>query len=333
MLHVERRVDALAAWSQAGWKQLLDETPTTQMIYFALTELGPASDAEDIGAVQDLAAELGALLDLVILQPTTNREPADRERQLRSIALRLWGDLQYAIGRRHWPDIGLHAAVLRRLAGPEPATRPAGAVPAYLPRAQRVPPSGQLPLIELADDNQPADSADPGIRFLTQIARALIGGACHLVDPETAAVPQDSIPARVGWPAAHRTPAGQRIGSLRPAGAAGVLMTVEPAAAVAAANRAGQLSDRDADTSEPLTEHTVAHALARSWILDTTLTISADGADRRAAVQDSVLDGGAVSWLWQIPLSVWHPHQFYAGQPGRRPGDRSLRVVRDQQPY
>ena len=43
------------------------------MIYFALTELGPASDAEDIGAVQDLAAELGALLDLVvILQPTTD---------------------------------------------------------------------------------------------------------------------------------------------------------------------------------------------------------------------------------------------------------------------
>ena len=333
MLHVERRVDALAAWSQAGWKQLLDETPTTQMIYFALTELGPASDAEDIGAVQDLAAELGALLDLVILQPTTDREPADRERQLRSIALRLWGDLQYAIGRRHWPDIGLHAAVLRRLAGPEPAIRPAGAVPAYLPRAQRVPPTGQLPLIELAGEGQPGGSADTGIRFLTQIARALIGGACHLVDPETAAVPQDSIPARVGWPAAHRTPAGQRIGSLRPAGAAGVLLAVEPAAAVAAANRAGQLSDRDTDTSEPLTEHTVAHALARSWILDTTLTISTDGADRRTAVQDSVLDGGAVSWLWQIPLSVWHPHQFYAGQPGRRPGDRSLRVVRDQQPY
>ena len=330
MLHVERRVDALAAWSQAGWKQLLDESPTTQMIYFALTELGPASDAEDIGAVQDLAAELGALLEVVILQPTTEPAAADRESRLRSIALRLWGDLRYAIGRRHWPDIGLHAAVLRRLAGPEPATRPAGAVPAYLPRAQRVPPTGQLPLIELAGDNQPADSADPGIRFLTQIARALIAGGGHLVDPETAAVPQDSIPARVGWPAAHRTPAGQRIGSLRPVGAAGVLMTVEPAAAVAAANRAGQLSD--VNPPEPLTVHTVAQALARAWILDTTLTISADGADRRAAVQDSVLDGGAVSWLWQIPLSVWHPHQFYAAQPTRRARDRALRVVRDQQP-
>lgn len=330
MLHVERRVDALAAWSQAGWKQLLDETPTTRMIYFALTELGPASEAEDIGAVQDLAAELGALLEVVILQPPTEPAAADGESQRRSIALRLWGDLQYAIGRRHWPDIGLHAAVLRRLAGPEPATRPADAVPAYLPRAQRVPPTGQLPLIERAGDNQPADPADPGIRFLTQIARALIAGAGHLVDPETATVPQDSIPARVGWPAAHGTPAGPRIGSLRPVGAAGVTMTVEPAAAVTAANTARQLSH--ANPPEPLTVHTVAQALARAWILDTTLTISADGADRRAAVQDSVLDGGAVSWLWQIPLSVWHPHQFYAGQPTRRARDRALRVVRDQQP-
>ena len=64
--------------------------------------------------------------------------------------------------------------------------------------------------------------------------------------------------------------------------------------------------------------------------MDTTLTISSRrGETRRAAVQDSVLDGGAVSWLWQIPLSVWHPHQFYAGQRGDPPRrDRALRVVR-----
>jgi hypothetical protein len=327
VLHVERRVDALAAWSQAGWKPLLADMALTHLIYFALTELGPASDAQDIGAVQDLSAELGALLDLVILQPAEDQQEDDRQAQLRSIALRLWGDLQYAIGRRHWADIALNAAVLRRLAGPEPPTRPTDAVPTYRSLPDRVPPTGQLPLIERA--NSTRDSVDAGTRFLERVASALIAGAGHLVDPETADVPHNAIPARVGWPAARGAPTGERIGSLRPAGAAGVLMTLDPAAAVAAANRAGELSN-DANTLEPLTEQAVAEALARAWILDTTLTISTAGVARRPAVQVSVLDGGAESWLWQVPVSVWHPRQFYAGQRDQRPADRPLRVVRDQ---
>jgi hypothetical protein len=106
-------------------------------------------------------------------------------------------------------------------------------------------------------------------------------------------------------------------------------MTLEPTAAVAAANRAGELTN-DANAPESLTEQAVAEALARAWILDTTLTISTRGVARRPAVQVSVLDGGAESWLWQIPVSVWHPRQFYAGQRDQRPADRPLRVVRDQ---
>ena len=141
---------------------------------------------------------------------------------------------------------------------PEPATRPADAVPAYLPRAQRVPPTGQLPLIERAGDHQPADSADPGIGFLTQIARALIAGAGHLVDPETAACRRTR--SRPGWAGPRPThPAGQRIGSLRPAGAAGVLMTLEPAAAVDGHDH-GPSRASHADPPEPLTEHAVAQS-------------------------------------------------------------------------
>lgn len=324
MLHVERRIDALAAWSQAGWRPLLDDSPTTALIYSALSELGPASDAKDIGAVQDLTAELGALLDLVILQPRNDELPAG---ELRSITLRLWGDLQYAIGRRHWEDIAVHAATLRRLAGPEPQSRPADAVPVYRAMPLRVPPTGQLPLINRTADVQFLDTSDPGIRFLHLVALALLGGLGHFIDPETAGPPPGVTPPRVGWPAAHGAPAGQRIGSLRPAGKAGVLLTVEPTAAVTAANHANP-----GGRGAKLTEQTVAEALARAWILDTTLTIGPNGASRRFAVQDSVLDGGEVAWLWQMPLSIWHPRQFYADPNGQRTAGRTLRVVRDQRP-
>jgi hypothetical protein len=50
--------------------------------------------------------------------------------------------------------------------------------------------------------------------------------------------------------------------------------------------------------------------LARAWLLDTTLIVGPNGARRTLAVRTSVLDGAAESWLWQLPLSIWHPHQF-----------------------
>ena len=329
VLHVDRRVDALAAWSHAGWKPLLAESATTTMLYFALAELGPASDAEDIGAVQDLAAELGALLDLVVLQPVSDEPNLGEDGQLRSIALRLWGDLQYAIGRRHWVDIGLHAAVLRRLVGAELRPRPADAVPPYRPVDERVGPS-HLPLIERpASERHATDNEDPGRRFLELLPAALIAGTGHLVDPETGQLPRDAIPARVGWLPAQGAPAQRRIGSLRDAGAAGTVMTLEPEAAVAAVNDLVEVP-ADPNAGAPLSRTGVADALARAWLLDTTLIIGTNGARRRLAVHTSVLDGGAESWLWQLPLSIWHPHQFYAGQRDHQPGGRALRVVRDR---
>lgn len=313
---------------------MLPESATTQLLYFALTELGPASDAEDIGAVQDLAAELGALLDLVVMQPSSDIQPSDeRDVQTRGIALRLWGDLQYAIGRRHWADIGLHAAVLRRLAGAEPRTRTTDAVPAYRPVGQRVHPSGHLPLIDGPVNRTSAPVAgDPGRRFLELLPAALLLGAGHLVDPETGELPVGAIPARVGWRPGPDAPAERCVGSLRPAGAAGVLMTLDPAASVLMVNTITDPAPSSTDAADPLTEDAVAVALAGAWVMDTTLTISSGGARRRRAVYTSLVDGGAESWLWQIPLSVWHPHQFYSGQRSDHPSARALRVVRALRP-
>ena len=313
---------------------MLPESATTQLLYFALTELGPASDAQDIGAVQDLAAELGALLDLVVMQPSSDIQPNDeRDVQTRSIALRLWGDLQYAIGRRHWADIGLHAAALRRLAGAEPRSRTADAVPAYLPVEQRVDLSGHVPLIDgPTGRTNTAGDGDPGRRFLELLPAALLLGAGHLVDPETGELPAGSIPARVGWRPGPDAPAERCVGSLRPAGAAGVLMILDPAAAVLMVNTIVDPATSSIAAPDPLTEDAVAVALAGAWVMDTTLTISSDGATRRRAVYTSLIDGGAESWLWQIPLSIWHPHQFYSGQRGDQPSARALRVVRAPRP-
>ena len=313
---------------------MLPESATTQLLYFALTELGPASDAEDIGAVQDLAAELGALLDLVVMQPSSDIQPNDeRDLQTRSIALRLWGDLQYAIGRRHWADIGLHAAVLRRLAGAGPRTRTTDAVPAYLPVEQRVDPSGHLPLIDgPTGRTNTAGDGDLGRRFLELLPAALVLGAGHLVDPETGELPAGAIPARVGWRPGPEAPAERCVGSLRPAGAAGVLMTLDPAGALLMVNTITDPAPSTTTASDPLTEGAVAAALAGAWVMDTTLTISSGGATRQRAVYTSLIDGGAESWLWQIPLSIWHPHQFYSGQRGDQPSARALRVVRAPRP-
>ena len=299
MLHVDRDRHAASAWALAGFPPGLPSVESSAHLWWALTELVAAADAGDNPVVTDLAALVGVLADLALTDSSRSVPGIPMDPVAISVVLELWGDLQRAAGAEHLDVVALHAVTMRRLV-PEPRSRPADAVPAYVPPAQRLGPSGHVPLTTAGEG--PVGPTDPAAAVMTGIARVLLTGRGHLADRHSTWCPPGCAPPRVGW-LAERQPRGPRLGVISLADGSVVLdppVAVDLLAAIGV--RVGSI-DR------------IARLLVERWLMDSTLVVS-DGRLRRVfGVTGAVEDGEPAGWTWRLSTGLWDAAQFTGG-PG-----------------
>lgn len=331
MLHVRRRVESVAAWSAKGsppaWPWAIPEAP---LLYWALTEAGPAVRSRDLDALDDLLLEIGALLER--LWTTSPRaHPGRTAVDAVAVSTTLWSELQRGRGAADPDQLAVHLRLLRRLVTPPvnrvPA-RPATAVPAYRPPADRIA-GGQLPVI-----TRPTGLAGRSRheQFLLLLAVVLSNAGGHLADYQELGRPLGTDSGRIGWPA--DSPAGIRLGSIRTgrghlqADPDGDLL-LRPGPCLTAVNRA--LARRPVpDAPAPWTADDIGWALAEAWLVDTTLVLQTDRISREHTAALPVLAGARPERVWRLPLGVYAPGQFYVGDGEPRRG--RLRSVRRSAP-
>ena len=298
MLHVDRDRYAASAWALAGFPSgLLPSVQSAEDLWWALTELAAAADAGDSVAVTDLAAVVGVVADLLLTDGSRSARGTVMDPVAISVVLELWGDLQRAVGAEHFDVVALQAVTMRRLV-PEPPSRTADAVPAYVPPAQRLGPAGRVPLV--TTEEGPADPADPAAAVLTGIARVLLTGRGHLADRHSTWCPPGCTPPRVGW-LTSRQPRGRRLGVISLADGAVVLDPPVVVGLLAAVGvRVGSI-DR------------IGRLLVDRWLMDSTLVVT-DGRVRKVlGVAGAAEDGEPAGWTWRLSTRLWDSDQFTSG--------------------
>ena len=328
MLHIRRRREPVASWTARGWPPLLrwDDAPdVVPWLYWALNEVGSAADAHDVDAVEDLLAEAGILLERVWTDPVT---PAGSSRRtdMMAISTALWSEVQRGRGIEDLTQVALHARLLRHLASPSAGqipVRPVGAVPAYRSVEMRIS-GGRLPLTTrpVAITGRPLHE-----QFLMLVAAVLSNGAGHLSDYRLPRCPPGTEPTRTGWARRDGAPAGTRLGSIRVEdGQDGGNLLLRPKPCLTAVRRAWPAGNE----AEMSSIDEVGWALAASWLTDTTLVVDDTMLTRTHTAAAPVMADHRPEQLWRLPLTVFHPDQFYPQplHPQLRRGRSSNPVLR-----
>lgn len=297
VLHVDRDRHAASAWALAGFPPGLPSVESTDHLWWALTELAAAADAGDTAAVVDLAMVVGVVADLVLAESYRSVPGEAMDPVAVSVVLELWGDLQRAVGAERLEVVALHAVTMRRLVV-EPRSRPADAVPVYVPPTLRLGPPGHVPLVV---GEGPVDPADPARAVLIGIALLLLTGRGHLADQHSTWCPPEYAPPRVGW-LTSRQPRGPRLGVISPGDSA---MVLDPQVVVGLLSSVGvQVGSVDR----------IGRLLVERWLMDSTLVVSEGRVRRVLGVAGAVDDGEPAGWAWRLSTGLWDMAQFTGGR-------------------
>lgn len=317
MLHIRQRTTAAASWAARGYPPLLRwqtghaEVP---LLYWALTEVGPASEANDVDAVADLLDEADLLLERIWTQPGAGS--GRRHREVMAISTSLWSEVQRGRGAEDLTEVALHARLLRNMAAPSPRqlpVRPVAAVPAYRPPGDRIR-GGRLPLTGQAA----LLGRDLSEQFLLLLAVVLSNGRGHLVDHDTGRYPRGADPARTGWTRPNGTAAGVLLGSIRGTDRDPADLILRPRPCLTAV-RKWTHTRRWVPGADTWTVEEIGRALADAWLIDTTLILEPTLITRIHSAAWPVVTGRAPEQVWRLPLSVYHPRQLHPdgqGWPG-----------------
>jgi hypothetical protein len=296
VLHVDRDWHAASAWAQAGFPSKLPPAESVEHLWWALTELASAADARDVAAVADLAAVVGVLADLALIDSSRSSQGAGMDPVAVSVVLELWGDLERAVGAEQLEVVALQAVTMRRLVT-EPRSRPPGAIPAYVPPTERLGSAGHVPLTV---GEGPVDLTDPAAAVLIGVATVLLTGRGHLADRHSTWCPPGCAPPRVGW-LTSRQARGPQLGVISLEDGTVVLdppVAVELLAAVGV--RLGSI-DR------------IGRMLIERWLMDSTLVVSDRRVRRVAGVTGAAEDGEPTGWTWHLSTALWDSAQFTGG--------------------
>lgn len=309
-----------ARWGVQGWPPLVGwaEHPDLPALYWALHEIGPASTARDFDVLDDLLAEVALWLDRILARPAPVGPVGHAD--LAPVLTLLWGELQMGRGAEDVVQMGVNASLMQKVTAPPAAgaARPAHAVPPYVASAHRIR-GGGLPLVV----DRPVAAADRPAheRFLLELGAVLSNSGGHLTDHHTLACPRGASPARTGWRPGQQGPAGELLGSIQVLPESRRTLLLRPQVCIRAVNAAGAGPTWNA--------REVGRGLAGAWLVDTTLIVD-DRVERVDTAAAAVIDDDEAEPLWQLPLTVFHPHQFFPpADPARRPRG-SLRAVPDQ---
>jgi len=179
---------------------------------------------------------------------------------------------------------------------PEPRSRPADAVPVYIPPAQRLGPAGRVPLVTTGEE----PAADPAAAVLIGIARLLVAGRGHLADRHSIWCPPGCAPPRVGW-LGPRQPRGRRLGVISLADAAVVLDPPVVIDLLAAMGVRASSVDR------------IGQLLVDRWLMDSTFVVTDGRVTRVLGVAGAAEDGEPAGWTWRLSTRLWDSDQFISG--------------------
>lgn len=316
MLHIQQPGSVTALWGVQGWPPLADwaEHPDLPLLYWALREISPAVEVDDLDVVDDLLAEIAVWLDRILRRPVG--DPIGHPDLVPVLTL-LWGEMQLGRGAGDLLQLKVNAALACKATAPAVATtdRPDVAVPPYVPGPDRIR-GGHLPLVV----DVPVGAADRPAHelFLLELAGVLSNGGGHLSEFVAPRAPDGSLPGRTGWASAHQGAAGELLGSLRSVPDEMRMVLLRPGASLRAVQAAGR--------GRAWTVEGLGRALAAAWLVDTTLIVD-EAVQRRDTVDGPVVADADPEPLWQLPLEVFHPDQFGRLRPG--PPRAGLRAVPD----
>lgn len=327
MLHIRQRTTAAASWAARGYPSLMrwetgrDEAP---LLYWALTEVGPAATADDLDAVTDLLDEAELLLDRIWTEPNSGGR---RHREITAISTALWSELQRGRGAEDLTEIALHARLLRNLVAPRPGqfpARPTTAVPAYRPPGNRIR-GGRLPLTGQA----PLGERDLNEQFLLLLAVVLSHGRGHLVDHDTGLPPRGADPDRTGWTRPDGAGAGVLLGSIRRTDRDHADLILRPGPCLTAVKRWVRTRP-SVPGADRWTVEDIGRALAQAWLIDTTLILEPTLISRIHTAAWPVHVDRTAEQVWRLPLTVYHPRQLQPRGEGRPNSAGPLRPVPDR---
>lgn len=327
MLHIRQRTTATASWAARGYPPLLRwqtgpaEVP---LLYWALTEVGPATAADDVDALADLLDEAGLLLERIWTEPSGGGR---RRREVMAISTGLWSEVQRGWGAEDLAEVALHARLLRNLVAPGPRqlpARPVTAVPAYRPPADRIR-GGRLPLTGQAA----LLGRDLPEQFLLLLAVVLSNGRGHLVDHDTGQSPRGADPARTGWTRPGGAAAGVLLGSIRETDRDDADLILRPGPCLTAVRKWAR-TRRPVPGADGWTVEDIGRALADAWLIDTTLILEPTLVTRIHSAAWPVVIDRAPEQVWRLPLAVYHPRQLHPAGEGRPGQATPLRPVPDR---
>ena len=326
MLHIRQRTTAAASWAARGYPSLMRweaGQPEVPLLYWALSEVGPAAAMEDLDAVTDLLDEAELLLERIWTEPDNRSR---RRREVMTISIGLWSEVQRGRGAADLAEVALQARLLRSLVAPRTGqlpTRSATAVPAYRPPAERIR-GGRLPLTGRVSIR----GRDLPEQFLLLLAVVLSNGRGHLVDQETGRHPRGTDPVKTGWRRSG-LPTGTRLGSIRRGADRGSDdLFLRPGPCLTAVRR--WVRSRPVIDADRWAVEDIGWALAGAWLTDTTLVLEPTGVARIHTSAWPVVADRVSEQVWRLPLSVYHPDQFHSAGESWRNSTTPLRPVPDR---
>lgn len=276
---------AEAVWAEQGWPTVVptdsDHRERPELFGWAMRTITPAVRSADWPAVEDLVDEGNVWLSRI--RGANYSAPDAAVQPFLSITDTLWPEVQRAVGARDPDRLTYAARLLSKLCGVADVVgrRPVGAVPAYVPLAER-------PYLTAAGPSRPG----PAGQFLADLAAILSNQRGHLVDAaDDRRPPVDKQPDAMGWRSAT-DPQGPPLGSLD--NEAGTLRLRAKTVAQLLQESRGPAEDSEIETR-------LGEALAGAWLIDTTLVVDPDQFRRVAGVIDTWWDGGDSELIWRLP--------------------------------
>lgn len=275
-----------AEWAEQGWPAVLpaegdDRRVEPELFGWAMRTIAPAIRADDWPVVEDLVDEGNMWLSRIRTASYNGPDPALQP--FLSITDTMWPEVQRAVGGKDSERLIYAARLLSKLCGVADVIgrRPAKAVPAYVPPAER-------PFLTAAGPTRPG----PAGQFLADLAAVLSTGHGHLVDmADTRRPPAGRPAAALGWRSAIE-PQGPALGSLDTPGETLRLRAKVTAKVLVSSGHQGTDRNIESETGQ---------ALAAAWLIDTTLVINPRWSMRVAGVVDMWWDGGSPELIWRLP--------------------------------
>jgi hypothetical protein len=284
VLIIQTPPSAEAEWAEQGWPAVLPtegDREEPELFGWAMRTIGPAVRASDWPVVEDLVDEGNMWLSRIRAASYSVPDPALRP--FLSITDTMWPEVLRAVGGRDRDRLPYAARLLSKLCGVADVVgrRPAKAVPAYVPLAER-------PFLTAGGATRPG----PAGQFLADLAAVLSTGQGHLVDVASPLrLPAGRLPAAMGWRSAIE-PQGVSLGSLDTTEGTLRLRTRVVAQVLAS------FGDQGTDLG---IESDIGEALAAAWLIDTTLIVNPPWSMRVAGVIDTWWDDSGAELIWRLP--------------------------------